>query len=967
MFLATSGVQVRPKKWVLPDRVGFGHWIENTFTYDDGDTAPDEFGVSLFPQQKFVRDYIQTDSPYAGLVLYHGVGVGKSCAAVAAIRALEANYRVIVMLPASIKKNFVTEMRKCGGHMYAEQQRWRRHSSRAQMQVDARQASASLARPAGKKASSSKQGNAEAWERHAEGTPFSELDTDAQQAIRDQLDRFISRRIHFISYNGISGKRVSEMMNSATNMFDGAAIIIDEVHNFISQVTNEKNLKLVYERIMAADPRKVILLTGTPFMNNVMEMPYLINLAHGFVRTVETQVCATPSTASSTRQRPAAGGPTSLHALERDVHSVLSQNPFINRYVVKPGADTTDSLTVVFQLTPNGFRREGDMYVTALTQQELTDGVGEANASNGRSRSARNREEAPARLYGAGKWYDFVRRHVGCELERVGVTVKCANNKRSTGDNSNKAAIGGMKARNKMLLPVGDAFLHRFTTHQGYVLKNVDVLARRMAGTVSYFGYYDAEHYPRLNHQIIVDCVMSGRQFDEYKEVRIHERKLEDAAAKFARYRSSAGESGNDSGLGAYRPRSRAVENFVFPPDVPRPQRKEIAEVADSDKVSQEYEHALTVAVETLRTERPDVMRMDGGLAEHSPKFYAMLRHFRAITYPVLVYSEFRKMEGIGILAACMDVNGYAMLYVKRQDGEYRVFETDPGHLEQDARVSANNNQSKTDDERQQQAPRRKSAPPRYMVFDNNDAEAAQIVLDIFNSEFHKLPSRVLQDLNALLPDRTPLTNMHGQLARALLVTRSGAEGINLKNVREVHVTEPFWNSNRVNQVVGRAVRAGSHVGLPEAERQVDVYIYMSVFAPHQAEERVIKFRDGGITSDQYVYRITQRKDALGAQVVRVMQRSAADCRLHEEKHKRINSAHECLAPIRNKRPDEFAYGFAFDEDVVEDANEEGEATRLVAVKTRDGRRFYMDQKANKLYEYEPLNKEGRLVEVVTA
>ena len=33
--MSSSGVQVRPSRWVLPDRVGFLEWIQSTFKYDD--------------------------------------------------------------------------------------------------------------------------------------------------------------------------------------------------------------------------------------------------------------------------------------------------------------------------------------------------------------------------------------------------------------------------------------------------------------------------------------------------------------------------------------------------------------------------------------------------------------------------------------------------------------------------------------------------------------------------------------------------------------------------------------------------------------------------------------------------------------------------------------------------------------------------------------------------------------------
>ena len=38
------------------------------------------------------------------------------------------------------------------------------------------------------------------------------------------------------------------------------------------------------------------------------------------------------------------------------------------------------------------------------------------------------------------------------------------------------------------------------------------------------------------------------------------------------------------------------------------------------------------------------------------------------------------------------------------------------------------------------------------------------------------------------------------------MTTKQGAEGLNTKNVRQLHVVEPYWNPVRLDQVIGRAV-----------------------------------------------------------------------------------------------------------------------------------------------------------------
>ena len=55
--------------------------------------------------------------------------------------------------------------------------------------------------------------------------------------------------------------------------------------------------------------------------------------------------------------------------------------------------------------------------------------------------------------------------------------------------------------------------------------------------------------------------------------------------------------------------------------------------------------------------------------------------------------------------------------------------------------------------------------------------------------------------------------------------------GIDLKNVRWVHITEPYWHPVRIEQVIGRARRICSHDELNEEERTVEVFIYLMEFS----------------------------------------------------------------------------------------------------------------------------------------
>ena len=77
---------------------------------------------SLMTHQKIVRDYLSLYTPYRGLLLYHGLGSGKTCSSIAIAEGLKTNKQIIIMTPASLKTNYLEELKKCGDVLYKKTQ-----------------------------------------------------------------------------------------------------------------------------------------------------------------------------------------------------------------------------------------------------------------------------------------------------------------------------------------------------------------------------------------------------------------------------------------------------------------------------------------------------------------------------------------------------------------------------------------------------------------------------------------------------------------------------------------------------------------------------------------------------------------------------------------------------------------------------------------------------------------------------
>ena len=111
--------------------------------------------------------------------------------------------------------------------------------------------------------------------------------------------------------------------------------------------------------------------------------------------------------------------------------------------------------------------------------------------------------------------------------------------------------------------------------------------------------------------------------------------------------------------------------------------------------------------------------------------------------------------------------------------------------------------------------------------------------------------------------------NKDGQLAKVVLISQAGSEGLDFKCIRQVHIMEPWYNMNRIEQIIGRAVRTCSHKQLPFAKRNVEIYLHCLA-----STSRVE-------TADMYLYRKAEAKAVQIGVVSRILKQVSTDCLLN--------------------------------------------------------------------------------------
>lgn len=131
--------------------------------------------------------------------------------------------------------------------------------------------------------------------------------------------------------------------------------------------------------------------------------------------------------------------------------------------------------------------------------------------------------------------------------------------------------------------------------------------------------------------------------------------------------------------------------------------------------------------------------------------------------------------------------------------------------------------------------------------------------------------SRLSINLNKEIEVLQSKENKHGGLIKVVIITDKGTEGLDLKNIREIHVMEPWYNNNKLEQIYGRGIRKLSHINLDEEYRNVTIFNHVNIF---DKDTENVDFRN---------YRLSETKQNRISKIERVMKINAIDCRFNKK------------------------------------------------------------------------------------
>ena len=826
-------------------------------------TKTEQTEFDLLTHQKIVRDYLNLYTPYRGLLLYHGLGSGKTCTSIAIAEGMKQNKQVIVMTPASLKMNFFSEMKKCGDDLYRKDQYWEFVSIEGNSQMTG-VLSRSLSLPI---EFIRDQGGA--WFLNVkEQSNFASLNAEQQSSIDNQLNEMIRSKYKDINYNGLNKNALMKLTdNMSKNPFDNSVVIIDEAHNFVSRIVNkikkpDSIAYVLYDYLMKATNARIVLLSGTPIINYPNEIGVLFNILRGYIKTWTLPV--------QVRTSKKVDKNTILEMLDK---GNLRTFDYVNY--------SNNVMTIT--RNPFGFinaKKRGVLKKTHKERPTKPNTTRKNTQKGGESSDVFDRYDG-VRLDDAGNITDddFINKVVKI-LQKNQIEV-----------NSKQMKVDLYKS----LPDVSDDFLSTFVDGDKEVAKNISLFQRRILGLTSYFRSAQEELLPKYDvteqgdiyH--VVKCEMSDHQFDIYEKIRKIEADREKTANKRKKKQANKGvELFNISS--SYRIFSRAACNFVFPNEIERPtpedtevnehildmvpakvaneadsyadaeKLEEVMDTKDMNNYGKRIQHALDLISSVDETTNQSTYLSGPALMELSPKFHKILMNLidNENKGLHLVYSNFRTIEGIGILRLMLLANGYAEFKMQKLEGTWEIVE-------------------KEEDK----------GKPRFVLYTGTESsEEKEIVRNIYNGSWNLIPTRLSEQLR-----KQNENNMYGEIIKVFMITASGAEGINLKNTRYVHIVEPYWHMVRPEQVVGRARRICSHQDLPVELRTVKVFLYVSTMSQTQKTDEkhiVLRLRDVSrldketpITTDENLYEIASSKQKINNQILQAVTETAVDCNVY--------------------------------------------------------------------------------------
>lgn len=868
----------------------------------------------LFPYQKFVRDYLKFGTPNRGLLLEHGLGSGKTRSTIEVAKTFrKAGLKTLILTPAFLHLNFMDELKK-----------WEDPGV-----------------------------NINAWYKfaHYNATGYSPgkksngLDIGGKSGVFEQLARLgIGFRHDDPDFGEVLFPYLYRAYGRNLQPPEHMLIIIEEAHNLIRNFISEKSkiTKYLYALLMKATDCKVICLTGTPMVSNPYEMAPLYNILRGPLADGSTVF---PSSENEFNRLYVNYPDRTFTHTDNMMARMVGFGSYFkgitddeNRVVFPARIDhpvNSDVKIIFLEATAyQTWMHDLELYEELLKDKKeqrkekllVLPGAGPAQGTM----SAAQKELMPSGAY-------HTRSRASCNfvfpkhivrprekvidweaLEKYVFTFQMTSNgdgpktvddfkeillairigydiSADPDDDDDEGGrdpvsianpgglddqywdaevIKGLEPFNKLINDRGKypkTWNKRMRKYLSEIILNKELLTKSHGLPVSEQFAKLSEYLTDSDHQMITRCV------GKYKDrIRIALERLTEPVNgtsplmlnalkhygvkmyKIYMTITSDTDAGAPHVIDADQDQDQEQDQEE---EIIQSQEYEIAGDPEEDQAEQEEQEAdddEDVVQELDSEEITDPLDPLGNGLEgkkhlrdvYQPKSWFKQHGKRVRGGPAVVYSYFSSAEGAAIFSMVLKAHGFV------------------------------NFTSTTD------KPENMTYAKRFAFFRGGmDAEVKRNILRVFNSK----------------------ENVNGQLIRVIFVTQAAAEGINLYNVRQIHIMEPHWDNVMIEQVIGRGFRLMAHRYIDDPDdREINVFRYHCVrrneiamnewwhkqghagnyYAQFGELIRAGTDTQRGPMADQIIQSIADEKDKFRMKLNDIRVKVAVDCYLNNQYNK---------------------------------------------------------------------------------
>ena len=236
-------------------------YTKESLPEEEIDSIADKLCNSTFelaPHQLFLRNFLSFNSPYNSLLLYHGLGSGKTCSAITICEEMRAynkqmnsKQKIFIVASPNVQENFRVQLFN-PDKLEKKTTGWTITGCVGETLLQ-------------------------------EVNPTNS-DTITKEILIKQINKTINTSYLFVGYtkfaNIIKSAAGDNPRKNLSKIFDDSLVIIDEAHNVRTNMSekDKANVDTLDFLVDNTDSMRLCLLSGTPMYNDSTEIVWLLNL-----------------------------------------------------------------------------------------------------------------------------------------------------------------------------------------------------------------------------------------------------------------------------------------------------------------------------------------------------------------------------------------------------------------------------------------------------------------------------------------------------------------------------------------------------------------------------------------------------------------------------------------------------------------------------------------------------------------